>query len=90
MTIEGFLRRDVPWSTIEAATGIDEARLPQAQAAARRFRARGCTRELTVDGPDGTLRGRPVAQRLAALRRTGAEPWACLISVEEICPAVVI
>ena len=25
MTIEGFLRRDVPWSTIEAATGIDEA-----------------------------------------------------------------
>ena len=24
-TIEGFLRRDVPWSTIEAATGIDEA-----------------------------------------------------------------
>ena len=25
MTIEGILRRDVPWSTIEAATGIDEA-----------------------------------------------------------------
>ena len=25
MTIEGFLRRDVPWSTIEAAAGIDEA-----------------------------------------------------------------
>ena len=24
-TIQGFLRRDVPWSTIEAATGIDEA-----------------------------------------------------------------
>ena len=24
-TIEGFLRRDVPWSTIEAATGIDQA-----------------------------------------------------------------
>ena len=24
-TIEGFLGRDVPWSTIEAATGIDEA-----------------------------------------------------------------
>ena len=25
MTIEGFLEHDVPWSTIEAATGIDEA-----------------------------------------------------------------
>ena len=24
-TIEGFLGRDVPWSIIEAATGIDEA-----------------------------------------------------------------
>ena len=24
-TIEGLLGRDVPWSTIEAATGIDEA-----------------------------------------------------------------
>ena len=24
-TIEGFLGRDVPWSTIEAATGINEA-----------------------------------------------------------------
>ena len=24
-TIEGFLGRDVPWATIEAATGIDEA-----------------------------------------------------------------
>ena len=24
-TIEGFLRQDVPWSTIAAATGIDEA-----------------------------------------------------------------
>ena len=23
--IEGFVARDVPWSTIEAATGIDEA-----------------------------------------------------------------
>ena len=30
------------------------------------------------------LRGRPAAQRLAALRRTGVEPWACVISVEEI------
>ena len=30
------------------------------------------------------LRGRPVAQRLASLRRTGTEPWACVISVEEI------
>ena len=32
LTIEGFLGRDVPWSTIEAATGIDAAafrRLPQ-------------------------------------------------------------
>ena len=25
LTIEGLLGRDVPWSTIEAATGIDEA-----------------------------------------------------------------
>ena len=24
-TIRGLLERDVPWSTIEAATGIDEA-----------------------------------------------------------------
>ena len=30
------------------------------------------------------LRGRPAAARLAALRRTGMEPWACVISVEEI------
>jgi len=30
------------------------------------------------------LRGRPAAQRLASLRRTGTEPWACVISVEEI------
>ncbi len=30
------------------------------------------------------LRGRPAAARLAALRRTGTEPWACVISVEEI------
>ncbi|MCY4661616.1 MAG: PIN domain-containing protein [Acidobacteria bacterium] len=30
------------------------------------------------------LRGRPAAARLAALRRSGAEPWACVISVEEI------
>ena len=25
LTIEGFLGRDVPWSTIEAATGVDQA-----------------------------------------------------------------
>ena len=30
------------------------------------------------------LRGLPVAQRLRSLRRTGVEPWACVISVEEI------
>ena len=30
------------------------------------------------------LRGRPAAQRLRSLRRTGVEPWACVISVEEI------
>ena len=30
------------------------------------------------------LRGRPAATRLADLRRTGTEPWACVISVEEI------
>ena len=30
------------------------------------------------------LRGRPAAGRLAALRRTGTEPWVCAISVEEI------
>jgi predicted nucleic acid-binding protein len=30
------------------------------------------------------LRGRPAADRLAALRRVGTEPWVCAISVEEI------
>ncbi|MDE0220638.1 MAG: PIN domain-containing protein [Spirochaetaceae bacterium] len=30
------------------------------------------------------LRGRPTAARLRGLRRTGVEPWACVISVEEI------
>ena len=30
------------------------------------------------------LRGRPAAQRLVSLRRTGTEPWVCVISVEEI------
>ena len=30
------------------------------------------------------LRGRPAAARVAGLRRTGTEPWACAISVEEI------
>ena len=30
------------------------------------------------------LRGRSAATRLAGLRRTGTEPWACVISVEEI------
>ena len=30
------------------------------------------------------LRGRPAAARVTALRRTGTEPWACVISVEEI------
>ena len=30
------------------------------------------------------LRGQPAAARLTALRRAGTEPWACVISVEEI------
>jgi predicted nucleic acid-binding protein len=30
------------------------------------------------------LRGRPAAHRLAGLRRTGTEPWVCIVSVEEI------
>ena len=30
------------------------------------------------------LRGRPAAGRVAELRRSGTEPWACAISVEEI------
>ena len=30
------------------------------------------------------LRGRPAAARVAELRRSGTEPWACAISVEEI------
>jgi len=30
------------------------------------------------------LRGRPAATRVAGLRRKGVEPWACVISVEEI------
>lgn len=30
------------------------------------------------------LRGEPTAGRVAALRRTGTEPWVCAISIEEI------
>jgi predicted nucleic acid-binding protein len=30
------------------------------------------------------LRGRPAVERLMGLRRTGTEPWVCVISVEEI------
>src|SRR5579884_1466453 len=30
------------------------------------------------------LRGRAAAGRVAALRRTGTEPWVCAISIEEI------
>ena len=30
------------------------------------------------------LRGRPAAARVAGLRRMSTEPWACVISVEEI------
>jgi predicted nucleic acid-binding protein len=30
------------------------------------------------------LRGRSAAERVAALRRTGTEPWVCTISIEEI------
>ena len=30
------------------------------------------------------LRGRPAATRVAGLRRSGIEPWACAVSVEEI------
>jgi predicted nucleic acid-binding protein len=30
------------------------------------------------------LRGRPVADRVAGLRRAGTEPWVCAISIEEI------
>jgi predicted nucleic acid-binding protein len=30
------------------------------------------------------LRGTPVTERVAALRRMGIEPWVCVISVEEI------
>lgn len=30
------------------------------------------------------LRGRPAADRVRAMRRTGDEPWVCAISVEEI------
>ena len=30
------------------------------------------------------LRGQPAARRLISLRRSGIEPWACAISVEEI------
>ena len=41
VTIEGFLRQEVPWSTIAAATGIDESRLPiPSQARTRRRRPR--------------------------------------------------
>jgi len=30
------------------------------------------------------LRGRAAAERVAGLRRSGIEPWACVVSVEEI------
>jgi predicted nucleic acid-binding protein len=30
------------------------------------------------------LRGRPAADRLAGLRRSGVEPWTCVVSIEEI------
>lgn len=30
------------------------------------------------------LRGRPAAGRVAGLRRSGIEPWVCVISIEEI------
>ena len=30
------------------------------------------------------LRGRPAAERVGALRRTGTEPWVCAISIEEL------
>ena len=30
------------------------------------------------------LRGKAAAARLASLRRTGTQPWACVISIEEI------
>lgn len=30
------------------------------------------------------LRGRAAAERVAGLRRSGTEPWACVVSVEEI------
>ena len=30
------------------------------------------------------LRGRPASVRVARLRRSGVEPWACAVSVEEI------
>ena len=30
------------------------------------------------------LRGRPAADRVAGLRRTGTEPWVCAVSVEEV------
>lgn len=30
------------------------------------------------------LRGKPAAARIAQLRRSGTEPWVCVISVEEI------
>ena len=39
-TIEGFLERDFSWSSIEAATGIDEAAFRKLQATTRRYRRR--------------------------------------------------
>jgi hypothetical protein len=30
------------------------------------------------------LRGKPAAAKIAGLRRTGTEPWVCVISIEEI------
>ncbi len=39
---------------------------------------------LDSTGLSAARRGGPAAARLAALRRTGTEPWACVVSVEEI------
>ena len=50
-TIEGLVGRDVPWSVIEAATGIDQASL---RALKRRLEAASTADDDTGTSADGT------------------------------------
>src|SRR5687768_3353822 len=84
------------WEDIEAALGSLEGAPhdwdedPRAWVRARRRgdgrRAGWAVARLLLDSTVliDALRGTPTAERVAALRRAGVEPWVCAISVEEI------